>query len=116
MLAMAQNAAPARIDEACKAELTGLCAASVDKRGGGVRCLGENQAKLGAACATAVKTVQERREKFQAACKADSDKLCAAEALAKGGRGEVVGCLRAKQAELSKPCAELVAALPQGKR
>jgi hypothetical protein len=125
-LAFAQAPAGGRIDEACKTEMTSLCADGAGKGGRGFRCLVDNQAKLGAVCATAVKGAQDRRAAFQAACKADGDKLCAGSDKAGVGAGEgkgeareggggVMGCLRAKQAELSKPCADLIAALPAGR-
>ena len=110
LIAIAQDTAPIRIEDACKAELTSLCAAKGDKQPRGIRCLTDNQAKLGAACATAIKATQQRREKLQVACKADADKLCAG-AQPKGG--QFVACLRTKTAELSKPCADAIAALPQ---
>ena len=110
LTAAAQSPAPARIDDACKTEMASFCAAGTDKRPRGIRCLTDNQAKLGPACATAIKATVERREKLQAACKADADKLCAG---AKDKGGQFIACLRGKQAELSKPCAEAIAALPQ---
>jgi hypothetical protein len=110
LVAAAQDAAPVRIEEACKAEMASLCAGSGDKRPGGIRCLTDNQAKLGATCATAIKAARERREKLQAACKADADKLCKG-VQPKGG--QFVTCLRGKTAELSKPCADALAALPE---
>ena len=109
-LAAAQSAQPVRVEQACKAELTSLCAGSADKRGGATRCLNDNQAKLGAECAGAIKAAQARREALQAACKADADKLCATTAAPKGG--QIVTCLRGKLAEVSKPCADAIAALP----
>lgn len=112
LAALAQDASPARFDEACRAELTGICASTADKRGAGFRCLVDNQVKLGPSCASAVKATQERRAALQAACKADADKLCGAEGDTKGGVR--VACLRTKTTELSKPCADAIAALPQG--
>lgn len=106
----AQDAAPVRLNEACKTELSTLCAANADKGPRGIRCLTDNQAKLGASCAAAIKTTQDRREKLQAACKADAEKLCAG-VQSKGG--QFVACLRGKTAELSRPCLEAIAALPQ---
>lgn len=106
----AQDAAPTRINDACKSEMATLCPATADKQPRGIRCLTENKAKLGAACATAIKETQERREKLQAACKADADKLCSG-VQAKGG--QFIACLRGKSAELSKPCLEAIVALPQ---
>ena len=105
------QAAPVRIDDACKTELASLCvAAKGDKQPRGIRCLTDNQAKLGAACATAIKATRDRREKLQTACKGDIEKLCAG-VQPKGG--QFVACLRGKTAELSKPCADAVAALPE---
>lgn len=96
--------------EICKSELAGVCGtAPADGKGSPVRCLFENEAKLGAECAAAVKVVKERREKLRAACKEDADKFCQAEA---GRGGGFVQCLRSKQAELSKGCADAIAALP----
>ena len=109
-LAWAQDPAPVRVEQACKTEMASLCAATDGKQPRGIRCLTDNQAKLGAECATAIKNARERREKVQTACKADADKLCAG-AQPKGG--QFVACLRGKQAELSKPCADAIAALPQ---
>ena len=67
------------------------------------------EAKLGAECGTYVKAAEERRAKFRAACDSDGAKLCK-DAAGKGG--QLVQCLRSKQAELSKGCADAVAALP----
>jgi len=97
------------LGEACKTEMAGVCAGQAGKGGAGFACLVQNQAKLGAACAAAVKTAQANREKVRTACKADADKLCAGTE-AKGGR--LVQCLRGKQAELTKPCADAIAAVP----
>ena len=108
--APAPAAAPARIDDACKTEMETLCKAPAGKQPRGIRCLTDNQAKLGAACATAIKATVERREKLQTACKADADKLCSG-VQAKGG--QFIACLRGKSAELSKPCLEAIVALPQ---
>ena len=111
LIAVAQDAAaPARIDEACKTEMASLCVAKGDKQPRGIRCLTDNQAKLSAACATAIKATQERRTALQTACKADADKLCPT---AKDKGGQFIACLRGKTAELSKPCADAIAALPQ---
>ena len=110
-VALAQDAkSGSGLRDTCKSELASLCAAETGKEGGaGMRCLIQNQAKLGAACGTAVKTVQANREKLRTACKADADKLCAG---TQDKGGQFVQCLRGKQSELSKPCAEAIAALP----
>ena len=93
------------LGQACKSELASLCAADAKK--GPFVCLKQNEAKLGAECAAYVKTAEERRTRFRAACDADRAKLCNN---AKGG--ELVQCLRGKAADLSKPCSEALAALP----
>ena len=104
--AMAQDKAGGGLGVVCKAELASLCAGG---KAGPFVCLTQNQAKLGAECATYVKAAEERRTKFRAACEADRTKLCK-DVEAKGGKQ--VQCLRDKQAELSKPCADALAALP----
>ena len=105
--AMAQDKAGGGLGTVCKTELASLCAS--DGKTGPFVCLQKNQAKLGPECATYIKTAEERRTKFRAACDADRTKLCK-DVEAKGGKQ--VQCLRDKQAELSKPCAEALAALP----
>ena len=106
--AYAQAPQQTRVEDACRAETASLCAASGDKRGAAFRCLLENESKLGAGCATAIKVARERREALQAACKADGDKMCGT---AKGG--QLFACLRDHKAELSKSCSDAIAALPQ---
>ena len=110
--AFAQDAGP-RLGEACKTEVTQLCAvgASGAKSPPIFRCLAQNEAKLGAACATAFKDIKARRDKVRTVCAEDVKKLCA-EGDKKGA--QPVQCLRAKSAELTKDCAEAVAALPGG--
>ena len=105
--ANAQDKAGGGLGVVCKAELASLCPS--DGKTGPFVCLTQNQTKLGPECATYVKTAEERRAKFRAACETDRAKLCK-DADAKGGK--MMQCLRDKQAELSKPCAEAVAALP----
>jgi hypothetical protein len=75
-----------------------------------MRCLIDNKDKLGGECAAAVKIMQDRRAALRAACKDDSDKLCGSDATAKGSAR--LACLRSKMSELSKPCADALAALP----
>ena len=105
----AQEAAP-RIEDACKTEMTSFCAPKGDKKQNNTACLTANQAKLTPACATAIKTTRERREKLQTVCKDDAAKLCAG-VQPKGG--QFVSCLRGKQAELTKDCADAITALSQ---
>jgi hypothetical protein len=95
--------------ETCKTEIASLCADAGGKGGAAFRCLADNQAKLGGACAEAMKTAQERRQKIRAACQTDIDKLCAG---TEGAGGGVMQCLRSKAAELSKGCADVLATLP----
>ena len=109
-----------RIGEICKAEVAQLCT-DATKGGGGVwRCLNENKAKLTGACQTAFNDAQAKRQAARAACADDAKKLCAGDA-AKGeaqaggkGGGQALQCLRTKVAEVTKPCADALAALPQG--
>ena len=105
--AHAQDKAGGGLGQVCKSELASLCAS--DGKTGPFVCLQKNQAKLGAECATFVKAADERRTKFRAACETDRTKLCK-DVEAKGGKQ--VQCLRDKQAELSKPCADALAAMP----
>ena len=109
-LALAQAPARGAVQEACKSEMASLCASAGNGGGAVFRCLADNQAKLGADCSAALKTAQDRRAAFQAACKADTDKLCAESGNGRGG--EVVACLRSKSADLSKPCADMLASMP----
>ena len=85
-----------RLAETCKAELAGICATAAGGTGGGMRCLFDNQAKLAAPCAAAVKTAQDRRAAVQASCGADAQKLCVG---VEGRGGQLVQCQRGKQAE-----------------
>ena len=105
--ASAQEKAGGGLGTVCKSELASLCPS--DAKTGPFVCLMQNQAKLGPECATYVKTAEERRAKFRATCAADGAKLCT-DVDATGGK--LTQCLRDKQAELSKPCAEAIAALP----
>jgi hypothetical protein len=103
--AAAQDAQVGALQQACKAEFAGVCKDNADK--GGFRCLADNKDKLSPDCATALSAAQERRKVFRAACQADTDKLCA------GMKGrEMMGCLKGKTADLSKPCADAIAAMP----
>ena len=103
----AQEKAVGGLGQACKTELSTLCASGA--KIGPFVCLKQNEAKLGAECASFVKAAEERRAKFRAACEADRAKLCST-VLGKGG--QLIQCLKSKDAELSKPCAEAIAALP----
>lgn len=105
--AVAQEKAGGGLGVVCKAEMASLCPS--DGKTGPFVCLLKNQAKLGPECASYVKTAEDRRTKFRVACEADRAKLCK-DVEAKGGK--MMQCLHDKQAELSKPCAEAVAALP----
>ena len=105
--AVAQEKAGGGLGQVCKTEMASLCPS--DGKTGPFVCLLQNQAKLGPECATYVKSAEERRAKFRTACETDRAKLCK-DVDAKGGK--MMQCLRDKQAELSKPCAEAVAALP----
>ena len=106
--AFAQDATP-RIGEACKAEVTQFCTGDAAKGAPMIRCLTQNETKLGASCATAVKETKARRDKVRTACAEDVKKLCA-DGDKKGA--QPVQCLRTKTAELTKDCADAVAALP----
>lgn len=104
-MALAQDATMGGLKDACKAEFADVCKDSADK--GGMRCLSENQDKLSPGCATAVAAAKERRKAFRAACMPDADKLCS------GLKGhEMMGCLKGKTGDLSKPCADALAAMP----
>ncbi len=105
--AVAQDKAGGGLGQVCKTEMASLCPS--DGKTGPFVCLLQNQSKLGAECATYVKTAEERRAKFRATCESDRAKFCK-DIDARGGK--MMQCLRDKQAELSKPCAEAVAALP----
>lgn len=106
-VASAQEKGPGGLVQACKSELASLC---VDGgKNGPFVCLKQNEAKLGAECASYVKAAELRREKLRTACEADRAKLCQGSE-AKGG--QAIRCLRSKQAELSKGCADAIAALP----
>ena len=109
MTALAQSATPVAnpVETACKADLASLCADAGDKRGAQMRCLGDNKDKLSADCGTAVTAMQEKRKAMRAACKDDSAKLCPD---LRGG--EMMSCMRTKTADLSKPCADALAAMP----
>ena len=105
--AVAQEKAGGGLGQVCKTEMASLCPS--DGKTGPFVCLLQNQAKLGAECGAYVKTAEERRVKFRAACETDRTKLCK-DVEAKGGK--MMQCLRDKQGELSKSCAEAIAALP----
>jgi hypothetical protein len=107
MPALAQDVKP--VGQACKSEIASLCA-DAKAEGGGVRkCLNGNAGKLGPECTASIAAAKERREKMRAACKDDIDKLCKD---AEGKGGALGQCLRGKLAELSKPCADALAAMP----
>jgi len=105
--AFAQEAKP--VNQACKAEIESLCASAKEEGGGVRKCLNDNAAKLGADCTASIAAAKERREKMRAACKDDVEKLCKD---AEGKGGQVMQCLRSKTAELSKPCADILATMP----
>ena len=107
--ALAQEMPAGGLGQLCKAELGAVCAPSPDGKMGGIRCLFEKEADLGPECGAAVKVVKERRDRLRAACKEDADKLCQG---ADSKVAPIVQCLRAKQAELSKACADMIASLP----
>ena len=104
---VAQDKTGGGLGQVCKSELASLCPDAA--KTGPFVCLQKNQAKLGADCAAFIKAAEDRRAKFRAACETDRTKLCK-DVEAKGGKQ--VQCLRDKQAELSKPCADALAALP----
>jgi hypothetical protein len=107
----AHAADPVRISAACKTESASFCQADPKAEGkvqGRLACLEQNESKLSPACVAAVKASREAREKVRTAYKADRARLCSD---TKGAAA--LQCLRAKQAELTKPCAEALAALPQ---
>ena len=103
----AQERAGGGLGQACKTELATHCASGA--KIGPFVCLKQNEAKLGAECASFVKAAEERRAKFRAACEADRAKLCST---VQGKGGQLIQCLKSKEAELSKLCAESLAALP----
>jgi hypothetical protein len=105
--AMAQDVKP--VGQACRNEITSLCAEAKEEGGGVRKCLNDNAGKLGPECTAAIAAAKERREKVRAACKDDIDKLCKD---AEGKGGAIGQCLRGKSAELSKPCADMLAAMP----
>lgn len=110
---IAQQGPAPRIGQACRADIAAHCANVEKGKGGRVECLRQNEAKLTPACAAAVKAAVEVREAVRTACRDDRARLCG-----KGARGEGIGataCLRSKQAELSKACADALANLPPPK-
>ena len=107
--AAAQQPEPPRIADACRTDLAAHCAGIERGKGGRAECLRQNEAKLSPGCASALKWAQQLRETARTACRDDRVRFCKG---VRVGGGSVMACLREKQAELSKPCADAIASLP----
>ncbi len=90
---------------ACRTDMATFCGA-VEKGGGRrVKCLLENQAKLGPDCASAIASAHAQKQASKSACEGDVAKLCAA---ARGPARRQ--CLDANRAQLTPACADVLAA------
>lgn len=102
-------ATPLRLSmRACRTDAATLCASVERGRGGRIKCLMDNQAKLSAECTAAITAVRSQQQQQQqtnrAACTADVAKLCP------DARGPArQQCLQANQAQLSPACADRLA-------
>jgi Cysteine rich repeat len=90
---------------ACRTDMATFCG-SVEKGGGRrIKCLMDNQAKLGPDCAAAIASAQSQKQAAQESCAADIAKLCPT---ARGPARRQ--CLDANTAQLSPGCADRLAA------
>jgi Cysteine rich repeat len=85
---------------ACRTDMATFCG-SVEKGGGRrIKCLMDNQAKLGPDCAAAITSAQSLKQTAKASCVGDIAKLCPT---ARGPARRQ--CLEANKAQLSPDCA-----------
>jgi hypothetical protein len=85
---------------ACRTDMATFCGSA--EKGGGrkVKCLMENQAKLGPECAAAISSAQSQKQAAKASCIDDIAKLCPT---ARGPARRQ--CLETNKAQLSPACA-----------
>ncbi|MCZ8155113.1 MAG: cysteine rich repeat-containing protein [Leptospira sp.] len=90
---------------ACKADIEKFCQNVEKGEGRIVKCLKENEASLSESCQSKRSEMKEKHKEFAKACKEDRKKLCAD---IKPGKGAIVQCLKAKEAEVSAGCADFL--------
>jgi len=92
----------------CREDSTKLCPGKEGRKL--VECLEKDLSLLSPACAERVRKLQAGRrvvkERIPAACRVDSENLCAASGAAQDG---VLACLKADPAKLGGPCREALA-------
>jgi len=103
----------ASVHGACKADLEKLCK-GVEPGGGRLaQCMKQHEAELSEACKTQRTAKHEerknRRKAMREACQGDIEKLCADK---RGGKGDIMRCLKEHKAELSTGCSD---AMPTGR-
>lgn len=100
---LAGEPSPWNDSEACQTDVEKLCAAV--KPGGArmVACLESHEPELSEACKEQLAAAKEKAEAVRKACKPDAARLCKK---VTPGKGRILACLRAHQAELSADCTD----------
>jgi len=90
-----------RPGKACKADREKFCADVKASGGNTGACMKQHEAELTPECASARHAAQEANKNLRQACKADSEKFCAAVGK---GHGAIRKCLESHATELQEAC------------
>ncbi len=90
---------------ACKADLEKLCAGVEPGEGRLIKCLKEKESQVSAECKASWDKMKDerkdRRQEMRAACGGDAEKHCPG---MKPGDGQLMKCMKEKEAQLSAGC------------
>ena len=89
---------------ACRQDAEKLCPGASDKDA--VPCLKEHQADLSTPCKVNLAEAREHVRQMKEECESDKKKFCAD---VQEGKGRILQCLKAHEADLSKACRDKIA-------
>lgn len=92
----------------CQADFATFCATAGDDRGGRMKCLKQNEAKLSPECKSTIEAFGGLRKRMIQACSGDRATLCATAPKGK----ETLQCLMGNEPKLSPDCKAVIAELP----
>ena len=97
--------AAGEVGKACGDDVQQFCAEV--KMGGGrvLKCLAANGARVSPGCLKVVQRMEEKGAEFKKACGADVSKFCQ---FVPRGKGQIVACLKAQEADLAPACHALL--------
>lgn len=95
----------------CQSDLATLCAGIEPGKGGRVKCLRENQARLSPDCAQSLQATTEGRKELRQACATERQTICSKSG---AGNGGFVGCLKQNATNLSEACGRALANVREG--